>query len=309
MPSRRQIREATVQLLYSADLDGFGPPNLPGDAFWDLVAGPDRMRLAALTSRAVLHAAHGQDTRVTTFANRWQSLRPRIRSHPDGDTPVGALDRIAELIPAWSASIASLDRLPKATDDPAAVRPLESALNTVFQHNRTLRAANARFLDALDETPALRGWLEPVTSAARKLQECCDRIHTVEHVETATDEAGMRVIRDSRIELQEWRRCAEDTAQRVLTHLDAIDAEIAETVEHYVPERIDAVDRAILRLATDELLHCDTPTKVVINEAIELAKRFGTSESGRFVNGVLDRIARHVESNRKQPRTTSSTHE
>jgi N utilization substance protein B len=309
MPSRRQIREAAVQLLYSADLEGLALPDLPGDAFWDLVAGPDRMRLAASTSRAVLHAAHGQDTRVSTFANRWQSLRPRIQSHPDGDPPVGALDRIAELIPAWSASLASLDRLPKAADDSAALGPLESALNSAFQHNHPLRAAIARFFDALDEATALRGWLEPVTSATRKLQECCDRIHAVEHPETASDEAGMKTIRNARIELQQWRRRAEETARRVLTHLDAVDAEIADTVEHYTPERIDAVDRAILRLAADELLYSDTPTNVVINEAIELAKRFGTSESGRFVNGVLDRIARHAGGNPNESPTTASTHE
>jgi N utilization substance protein B len=63
-------------------------------------------------------------------------------------------------------------------------------------------------------------------------------------------------------------------------------------VDHYAPERIDPVDRAVLRLATHEILNAGTPHKVAINEAIELAKRFGTSDSGRFVNGVLDRIAR-----------------
>ena len=70
------------------------------------------------------------------------------------------------------------------------------------------------------------------------------------------------------------------------------DAALAAVVENYAPERIDPVDRAILRLATHELLHTDTPAKVAINEAVELAKRFGTSDSARFVNGVLDCIAR-----------------
>ena len=63
-------------------------------------------------------------------------------------------------------------------------------------------------------------------------------------------------------------------------------------VDNYAPERIDPVDRAILRLAIHEILHGSAPPKVVINEAIELAKRFGTSDSKRFVNGVLDRVAR-----------------
>ena len=55
------------------------------------------------------------------------------------------------------------------------------------------------------------------------------------------------------------------------------------------------MDRAILRLGTYELLHAETPPKVVMNECIELAKRFGTTDSRRFVNGVLDKIAKQVE--------------
>jgi len=56
------------------------------------------------------------------------------------------------------------------------------------------------------------------------------------------------------------------------------------------------VDRAILRLAIHEIRQGEAPLKVIINEAIELAKRFGTTESGRFVNGVLDRIGHEVVS-------------
>jgi N utilization substance protein B len=81
----------------------------------------------------------------------------------------------------------------------------------------------------------------------------------------------------------------------VLVRKQDIDFKLAEVVEHYAPERIDPVDRAILRLAIHEILHGGTPVKVAINEAIELAKRFGTSESGRFVNGVLDRIAKQMD--------------
>ena len=77
----------------------------------------------------------------------------------------------------------------------------------------------------------------------------------------------------------------------MLAHKDAIDNKLGAVIENYAPARIDPVDRAILRLATHELLNTTTPPKVVINEAIELAKRFGTTDSKRFVNGILDKIA------------------
>lgn len=55
--------------------------------------------------------------------------------------------------------------------------------------------------------------------------------------------------------------------------------------------RMSLIDRSVLRLATFELLHTDTPRKVVLNEAVELAKKFGSGDSSRFVNGLLDKIA------------------
>lgn len=72
----------------------------------------------------------------------------------------------------------------------------------------------------------------------------------------------------------------------------AVDAAITAASRNWRLERMARVDRNILRLAVGELQNVpETPVKVVINEAVELAKRFGTAESPAFVNGVLDRVA------------------
>ena len=74
-----------------------------------------------------------------------------------------------------------------------------------------------------------------------------------------------------------------------------IDGRIAESSEHWELERMAVVDRNILRLAVYELLfEPGVPAKVTINEAIEIAKKFGTAESSRFINGVLDRIHKEL---------------
>jgi len=74
-----------------------------------------------------------------------------------------------------------------------------------------------------------------------------------------------------------------------LDHLDEIDALITRQADNWRLERMPAVDRNILRLAVFELLHEeDIPKLVVVDEAIELAKRFSTDQSSRFVNGLLD---------------------
>jgi N utilization substance protein B len=78
----------------------------------------------------------------------------------------------------------------------------------------------------------------------------------------------------------------------VLDHRDALDARIADVSENWRLDRMSPVDRNILRLSTYELLHSpDVPGDVVLNEAIEIAKNFGSEGSASFINGVLDRIA------------------
>ena len=78
-------------------------------------------------------------------------------------------------------------------------------------------------------------------------------------------------------------------------HLNTIDETIQAASKNWRVERMSRVDRNILRLATYELCHApDVPKRVIINEAIELAKRFGTNESAAFVNGILDRVGHKV---------------
>jgi len=70
----------------------------------------------------------------------------------------------------------------------------------------------------------------------------------------------------------------------------ALDEVIGKHCENWRLERLAAIDRAILRLAIYEMTASDTPPKVVLNEAVELAKKFSSEESGAFVNGILDSV-------------------
>ena len=92
------------------------------------------------------------------------------------------------------------------------------------------------------------------------------------------------------------RAFTEQIVAGVTAHGDEIDERIKKCVANYDLHRIAPVDRNILRLAIYEMLYCpDVPPVVSINEAIEIAKRFGGDESGRFVNGILDRIRSELD--------------
>jgi N utilization substance protein B len=92
------------------------------------------------------------------------------------------------------------------------------------------------------------------------------------------------------------RAFAEGLVRGVAARRVALDAVIAGSSEHWRIERMAVVDRNVLRMAIYELLwERETPAAVVIDEAIEVAKRFGGEESGAFVNGVLDAVRRAFE--------------
>jgi N utilization substance protein B len=89
----------------------------------------------------------------------------------------------------------------------------------------------------------------------------------------------------------ELRLFAEPLIRGTLEHRDAIDDQITKYTKNWELHRIAAVDRNILRLAIYEMLYReDIPPIVSINEAVDIAKKFSTQDSGRFVNGVLDKV-------------------
>lgn len=94
---------------------------------------------------------------------------------------------------------------------------------------------------------------------------------------------------------EDVRRRAEQLATTVLDNLETIDGMIADASENWQKDRLSRVDLSVLRLAVGELLFSpDLPVGVVVNEAIEIARRYSDEKSSAFVNGILDRIAENL---------------
>jgi N utilization substance protein B len=108
------------------------------------------------------------------------------------------------------------------------------------------------------------------------------------------DPAGADALLQSRLGSGALVEFARSLVAGVQRHREEMDALIEEGAENWSLRRMAATDRNILRLGAYEILHTDTPPRVAVNEAVELAKRFGSAQSAQFVNGILDRLM-HVE--------------
>ena len=90
------------------------------------------------------------------------------------------------------------------------------------------------------------------------------------------------------------RRLAGFLIKTIAQHGDALDAELTDVTTNWRLDRLGVVDRCVLRLGAAELQRAETPPRVVIQEAVHLAERYGTLRSAKFVNGVLDALARRM---------------
>jgi N utilization substance protein B len=90
-----------------------------------------------------------------------------------------------------------------------------------------------------------------------------------------------------------------------MEHRAQLDEQIQNVAANWKLNRMAGTDRAVLRLGAYELLHTSTPVGVVIDEAVELARKFGSGQSSQFVNGILDKL---VPEHRRKPRSSSKSH-
>ena len=282
-----------MQFLYCADLEGGADPASIREPFWQFVTESDRRALLQATWKTLHHLSLGREARLKEFQDRLPVAMATLRARPDLERTAIELQKVADLENRWTASMIELSRIPRDSDDDAFSERFEPVLAAFFRTDKDLILARKRFLQALEDIPGLRSQMDPVAGTIRRLDRISERVRMVEEPERYPDQVDLAKLRESKEAIATLRRETDAMANAVRREKESIDERLASVVENFAPERIDPVDRAILRLATWEILHdSEVPAPVAINEAIELAKRFGTTDSGRFVNGILDKIAK-----------------
>jgi len=260
MHKRRQIREAATQFLYLADLEEGPDASDAQDAFWQIVQESSIRKLTKARAKAILHIAQGRET---------------------------ALKKINAQESKLSAALDRLKTINRSKSDDSG---LEAQLTDVINTNKSLAALRQNWKNALADFPAWKNKLEDLTANITHLGRVSERLEAIDSPEGLP---GLEHLRSSKEEIIAFQKDTEALIQGTLSNKENIDTKLVEIVENYAPERVAPVDRAILRIGAYEILYCDDiPTAVSINEAIEIAKKFGGTDSPRFINGVLDALGK-----------------
>jgi transcription antitermination protein NusB len=294
MPSRRQIREAAVQFLYCADLEGGAPAAEYRNTFWELLTEPDRRRLVTSTFRALEHITQGRQDRLLELSERAPAALARLGAAETSLELKKTLQDILRYESLWTMQWDQIRKLPlHDADNDHVTDQIEAALNKLYGIDRELSLSRKRFAQGLEDHPGLRPLMEPVSASLRRLQRISDRVQMLENPQEFPEQTDLKHLCASRTDLLQLRQEADQMVDAVLKHKAAVDQKLAAIIENFAPERLDPVDRAILRLSACELItRPELSAGIVINEAIDLAKKFGSNDSGRFVNGILDQLAK-----------------
>ena len=289
MYKRRDIRESAVQFLYFADLEEGPDPSDMQDTFWEIIQENSIRKLHLAKAKAIFHLAQGRESRIAKLTELIPLTLAELKAAGNLTTLTVPLRTLLRQESKLNAAIELLKSSLQTKSDEDLTEP---RLADVYLANRVLNDARAQWQNALNDYPLWKKKSEAITAAINHLESISQRLDSLEHLDSAETPAhGFEHLHASSTEITSFRRDTEKLVQGILNQKESIDEKLSDIVENYSPERVDPVDRAILRMGTYEIVHCDDiPRAVSINEAIEIAKKFGTTDSARFINGILDAV-------------------
>ncbi len=296
MHNRREIRESAIQFLYCADIEGGASPEALIDTFWALSQESNEVAMLKARIKALQHLNKGREIRFVKLIDRSEPALSHLSAEPHTAKLVKSLQSLITLESQWQVK---LDRI-RLLHDPERQdisKELKDAIQEFFNFNSGLMEERLSFQQLSSDFPQLKQQLEPFSSIVRALSRISERVAMVRQPENFPDQPEVSHLRATKEKIITFREQVDTLTAGILSKKVQIDKVIAGVVKNYKPERINPVDRAVLRLSSYEILFCqDIAAPVSINEAIEIARRFGTQESPKFVNGILHSVFKQQSS-------------
>lgn len=294
MSSRREIREAAIQFLYCNDLEAGAPADQASDAFWELLLESDFNKLTKASVKSILHLNQGRHTRYVKLIEKAPALESIIAADPHAKKLGRALSAIIKSETKWQSVIDSMSRFYKPQNEEVQT-DLAEILQDLYLLNNTLTDQRKTWESELLDYPHFKPQAESVSASIASLQRVSDRIKMVQNPTLFPDHRDVSHLLTTAKKMLTMRASVDEKVRLVTAHKEEIDKMIHSVVENYVPERIDPVDRAILRLGAAEIMFDkDMPIAVTINEAVEISQKFASTDSSKFINGILDKISKSI---------------
>lgn len=283
MASRRQVREAAVQLLYAR---ATAPKEQGGPEFWELVNDRSGITFDKARVKILAHFQQGRLAAATKLQNIVIDCAPAILAADPGEKFAKEIKALCEAELKWADTIKSLSNLTKAN-----LGGWRRDLAKLLLKSSDLKKKRRELLPKTEPFPPLQH--EELAKIFAKLDDYDERVRMVHFPEQYPEQRDLDHLHRLLAEMKKLEDEATGLVDQVEQAQAELDELIQEKLKNFEFSRLSKVDLAILRLASWEILHLpDLDNAVSINEAIELARAFSGEEAASFVNGILDQIAK-----------------
>ena len=284
MSSRRQIREATIQLLYARQAD---PSPSHEEHHWSLIHHADLRTLDRAKVKLLAHLQQGRPAQVSKLQNAAVDSTTAI----EAADPTGKCVRLFQNhLKAETQYCGKLEALPRLTK--ADTGNWQNDLHSILKLSQDLPSSRKDILSASEDFPPVQK--ETLERILNKLDEFDKRARQLISPLQHPEQRELSHLRDTQEKLNTLQATAIKLAEKVEIEQEKIDDLLDHAATNFDLHRFSKVDLNILRLAAWEILHDeDVPDAVAIDEAVEIARRFGATESAPFVNALLDKISKN----------------
>lgn len=283
MASRRQVRQAAVQLLYAR---ASTPDNPGGEHLWELINDRDYINLDKASVKILSHLQQGRQASAEKLQKILTDAAGSILSIDRTEKLAKELKSLSDSELKFVDSIRALKGLTKAN-----LGGWRIDLRKLLLESDRLRKIRAGLLPRLEPLPPLE--LAEIEKIFAKLETYDARAHMVHFPQQYPDQRDLTHLNASLAEMKSLETEVVDLVKKVEDQKEPIDTLIGKTSTNFDLSRLSKVDHAIMSLAVWEILHRpDLDNAISINEGIELARAFSGEEAASFVNGILDQIAK-----------------
>ena len=276
MPKQRDIREKALLSLFAhaAQKDD----SSVDDSTWALTLEPEQEKINKISYKALNHQLSALEQRAVEFGELTKVVAPMMKSYELKSEARTTL-ALAKSVDGFRSAFSVLDKRSEE-DEYTKLYHTASALNASLREFKTI-LENASF--TAPELPKL-------LKSTKTLIDLTERVDYIANPLNHKDQVSISALVKATQDREDLREKADVYLKGTVENLEAIDAQLEEHLQNFSSDQIGRVERSLLRLAAYEIKVLELPKGIVINESLELARKFTTEDAVPLLNGVLDKL-------------------
>lgn len=276
MPKPREIREKVLLSLFAHAAQKDDSPL--DESTWELTLEPEQDKLNKLSYKALNHQMAALPQRAEEFSSLVAVVAPMMKTYELKKEARTAL-AISKSVEALQSKFNLLDKAAKSSE-----------LTTFYHSAHAVNSSLNEFKTILEEASFNAPELPKLLKCTIKLTDLTQRADLVAHPLNYAEVTSIAALVKATSERDELLEQANSYFKGTLENLEEIDAAIEQHLMNFSPENIGRVERSLLRLGAYEIMILKLAKGIVINETIELSRKFTTEDAVPLINAVLDKV-------------------